>query len=87
MARSYLDGTARSTALLRRRKIFCAEDALGEIGISGGDLNWSQEPAMSDGREERQEQEQRRQWEQEREREDRLDRYPVDPRRPERRES
>jgi hypothetical protein len=43
---------------------------------------------MSDGREEREEQEQRRQWEEEHEREDRVvDRYPTDPRRPERRES
>jgi hypothetical protein len=50
-------------------------------------LNWIEERGMSDGREERQEQEQRRQWEQERERDDRLDRYPVDPWRPERRES
>ena len=42
---------------------------------------------MSDGREERREEEQRRQWEEQRDGEDRPERCPVDPRRPERRES
>jgi hypothetical protein len=42
---------------------------------------------MADGREEREEQEQRRKWVEEENRNDRGERYPVDPSKPERRES
>ena len=42
---------------------------------------------MSDGNEERKEQEQRRKWDDEKDRDDRLERFPVDPRQPERQES
>jgi hypothetical protein len=42
---------------------------------------------MSDGREERQEQEWRREQERRKDSEDKTDRYPVDPWRPERKES
>jgi hypothetical protein len=42
---------------------------------------------MSDGKEERKEQEQRRKWDDEKDGDDRLERFPVDPRQPERKES
>jgi hypothetical protein len=42
---------------------------------------------LSDGHEERQEQEWRREQERAKDREDRLERYPVDQRKPERKES
>jgi hypothetical protein len=50
-------------------------------------LHYLKEYAMSDGCEQRRDEDERRQWEKEKDHEDQIDRYPADPRQPERRES